>query len=250
MTTILASPQKCPACNSPDLVYVRDLIGQRTGDTLKLYRCKNCDSLLNPSGYVEDEQALKTDLKWHLDWFGYNSQKAPLLLKKLISLYPEAQTFLDIGCGIGATILQAKSLGLKAEGVEPNRFAVEYAQEKYSLDLKCDYFGKDLFTQKFDIIVCEQVLEHLEQPRQLVEAAIATLNRPGILYIGVPFRKDLVRQTIYNLFPNLPGSIFCDNDVHITHLSHRSMKLWAQEFQADACQRIKCCGTGFAFQFN
>lgn len=250
MNKMIAAPSKCPACYNQNIVYLRNVKGQRTDKELKLYSCNNCHSLFNPSGYVEEENALKADLQWHIDWFDYNAKKAPLLLNKLTSLLPQAETFLDIGCGIGATVLQAKSLGMKAEGVEPNCFAVEYGKKKFDLDLKCDYFRENLFTDKFDLIVCEQVLEHLEDPRQLFKTAIATLNRPGILFISVPFRKDVIRQLIYNAFPNLPGTIFYDNDVHITHLSHRVMKLWAKEFEVDAYKRIKCYGTGYAFQFK
>ena len=241
---------QCPVCQGKKIISLRNLKGQRTAKYFRLYFCSNCHSLFNPSGYKEDENILMSDRQWHIDKFDYKSKNVSILLSKLKKIYPQAKTFLDIGCGIGATVLQAKSLGLEAEGVEPNHFAVEYAKDKFSLDLKCDYFRENLFSHKFDLIICDQVLEHLENPRQLFKAAIKTLNRPGLLYISVPFRKDPIRQLLYTAFPNLMGTPFFDNDVHITHFSHRSMKLWAKEFGANSCELIKCGGKGYIFSFG
>ena len=242
--------RKCPVCSTKNILSLRKLKGKRTGNFIELYLCGNCYSMFNPSGYKENDNALKADLEWHIEKLDNKSNKALQLIKHLIEIEPEAKTFLDIGCGIGATVLQAKSLGLIAEGIEPNHFAVEYAQKKFSLNLKCDYFQENSYENKFDLIICDQVLEHLENPRQLFKAAIETLNRPGLLYISVPFRRDPIRQFLYVAFPNLMGTPFYDNDVHIVHFSHRSMKLWAKEFGANSCKLIKCGGKGYIFKFN
>jgi 2-polyprenyl-3-methyl-5-hydroxy-6-metoxy-1,4-benzoquinol methylase len=242
--------RKCPVCNAQKIISLRKLKGKRTGNLFNLYYCNTCYSMFNPSGYQENDCSLKVDLKWHISKFDSKGKNALKLIQQLMKINPDAKTFLDIGCGIGATILQAQSLGLKAEGVEPNYWAVNYAKENFSLDLKCDYFQENLYEKKFDLIICDQVLEHLENPQQLFKAAIASLNRPGIIYLSVPFRKDFVRQLIYTAFPNLPGTLFFDNDVHITHFSHKSMKLWAKEFQADSCQLINYGRKKYIFSFK
>lgn len=241
---------RCPVCNSQNIVFLRKLKGQRSGNYFALFYCKNCFSMFNPSGYHENDDALKVDLEWHISKFDDKKRNALQLIQKLMKIRPDAKTFLDIGCGIGATVLQAQSLGLEAEGVEPNSWAVNYAQEKFSLDLKCDYFQENLYQQKFDIIICDQVLEHLENPRNLFKAAISSLNRPGLIYISVPFRKEPIRQLVYTVFPNLPKTLFFDNDVHITHFSHNSMKLWAKDFNASSYQLINDAGKGYIFSFD
>ena len=241
---------RCSVCESQNTNYVRQIKGQRTGKLFSLYFCQNCFSMFNPSGYKENNDALKLDLEWHINKFEDKKRNASELIQKLITIKPDARTFLDIGCGIGATVLQAKSFNLEAEGVEPNHFAVDYAKEKFAVDLKCNYFQESLYDRKFDLIICDQVLEHLENPQQLFKAAISSLNRPGLIYISVPFRKDPIRQIVYTAFPNLPGTLFFDNDVHITHFSHRSMKLWAEKFNADDYEFISIAGKGYIFYFN
>lgn len=241
---------KCPVCKSQNITKLRKLKGQRTGNLFNLYYCNNCYSMFNPSGYQENDYALKADLEWHISKFDSKRKNALQLIHQLMKINPNAKTFLDIGCGVGATVLQAQSLGLKADGIEPNYWAVNYAKENFSLDLKCDYFQENLYEKKFDLIICDQVLEHLENTQQLFKAAISSLNRPGLIYISVPFRKDPIRQLVYTIFPNLPGTIFFDNDVHITHFSHTSMKLWAKDFNANSYQLINNSGKGYIFSFN
>ena len=243
--------KECPVCNAKNTIIVRNLRGQRTGKLILLYYCNSCYSMFNPSGYRENNDVLKSDLEWHINNFDEHKIASDrLVIKQLMEAHPRAKTFLDIGCGIGATVMQARDMGLEAEGVEPNRYAVDYAKEKLSLNLTCNYFRKDLYERKFDLIVCDQVLEHLENPRQLFEAAVYSLNRPGLIYISVPFRKDPLRQLIYTAFPQLPGTLFFDNDVHITHFSTHSMKRWAADFQADSYQFIKIAGRGCIFSFS
>lgn len=241
---------ECPVCMSKRTFFLRCLKGQRTANYLRLYFCRNCHSLFNSSGYREDEKALIEDKEWHINHFDLVSKNTDILLNRLKEVYPKAKTFLDVGCGIGTAVLQAKSLGLDAIGVDPNPFAVEYGRERFSLDLRCNYFSPDLFQTKFDIITCTHVLEHLENPRKLLGEAIETLNAPGLLFVSVPFKKRLILNLIYILFPNFKGTPFCDNDVHITHFSHRSFRLWANEFGAQSYEYVKDGWQGYIFKFH
>jgi 2-polyprenyl-3-methyl-5-hydroxy-6-metoxy-1,4-benzoquinol methylase len=237
---------KCPVCLSRQAVFLRYLKGKRTAKYFKLYFCANCRSLFNFSAYKEDDKALIADKQWHINHFDRNTKRAIPLLNELKNLYPQAETFLDIGCGIGATVLQARRLGWEAVGIEPNPFAVEYAKDQFSLNVTCDYFKQDSFKNKFDIISCIHVLEHTETPRLLLKAAIETLNRPGLLYLSVPFKKK-EKLWKYILFPNYKDSPFFDNDVHIIHFSHKSFRLLAEEFGVTSYKKMQ---DGYVFEFK
>lgn len=239
----------CPVCLSTRLFYIRHIKGQRTGKYLRLNFCVNCHSLFNPSEYKEDDKAMMADKNWHVSNFNKVTNRTSILLTRLKAFNPTPRTLLDIGSGVGATVLQAKSLGFDAIGVEPNHYAVNYAKEQFSLDLRRDYFNRNLFQNRFDVITCIHVLEHLDNPRKLFQDAIETLNRPGLIFLSVPFIRAITLP-IYTLFPNLRGSPFHDNDVHIIHYSHKAFGMWAQEFGAHSCEYIKDGWPGYLLKYE
>jgi len=79
--------------------------------------------------------------------------------------------------GIGSSMRVARDFGLIASGVEPNPYAVLYAKRVYSLDIVCTYFDNNLFSKKFDFITIISVLEHLTDPRTLLEKAKVVSKR-------------------------------------------------------------------------
>lgn len=78
------------------------------------------------------------------------------------------QRVLDVGFGdgYGATIL--RQAGSEYVGVEVDPAAVQQAERKYEGDFRL-YDGVHLPQETFDLAVCFQVLEHLEEPSLLLE---------------------------------------------------------------------------------
>ncbi len=212
----------------------RQLRGKRTGNFFSLYGCRRCHSLFNPSGYREDDATLQKDMEFLLSYEDANCKRAEVLVGKLKSILPEAETFMDLGCGTGTLVKAAKDASFKSTGIDLNPYTVNYGK-KCGLDLLCTDLTMQLWSQSYDIITCTHVLEHLERPRELFEAALGILNRPGLIFLSMPFRLPAVLQILYILFPRLHRTPFYDNDVHITHFSLRSIRLWAKEYGAKCC---------------
>jgi SAM-dependent methyltransferase len=109
-------------------------------------------------------------------------------------------------------------------GSEPNYYAVEYAQTNFGLEIVHGYFDAMLFNKKFDIVIAEQVLEHVPEPRKFMSDIFSVLSPKGILYLSVPGIPGGIFMIGYSiLFPRAPQSIFRDNDVHINHFSHKGI---------------------------
>ena len=131
---------------------------------------------------------------------------------------------LDIGCGIGATLLAGNKLGLIGSGVEPNPFAGKYAKQHYNLDIVEDYFHPEHFADNFDIVILDQVLEHVPNPQQFIKDVFSVVKPSGLLYLGVPGnRGGIVRVLFSLLFQQNRMSIFNDNDVHINHFFRKGI---------------------------
>lgn len=103
---------------------------------------------------------------------------------------------LDIGCSSGLFMEYAAERGFSVKGIEPSRYAVDIAQS-CNLDVTMGYFKKELFTEEsFSIITLWDVLEHCEDPKEIIDAAFHVLAPGGRLFIQVPNAMGLAPRIL------------------------------------------------------
>ena len=112
-------------------------------------------------------------------------------LSVVASLVPEQAAVLDLGCGSGALgqyLLETK--GCSVDGVTLSEAEATHARPHYrrvvvdnleSCDLRATFAG-----QRYDAIICADVLEHLSRPEQVLAACRELLTPEGQLLISVP----------------------------------------------------------------
>ncbi|MDP8256350.1 MAG: glycosyltransferase [Candidatus Alcyoniella australis] len=98
---------------------------------------------------------------------------------------------LDLGCGAGyGAQLLLQSGAQSVLGLDVASEAVEYARQNYSADnLRFeigDAANPEIEPQSFDLVVCFEVIEHLLQQRELVQAAARTLVPGGLFVVSTP----------------------------------------------------------------
>ena len=229
----------CPICNSSKIIKIGFLTGSRTGKKHPLYACRNCYSLFQRPSYHEDKKALRDDLEWHINKKEVYKISSKVIIKKLLEINPTSKTMLDIGCGIGTTLLEGKKLGLSCSGIEPNLFACKYAKQHYNLDIIEDYFRPEHFTDSFDLIILDQVLEHVPQPQQFMKGVFSVLKPSGLVYLSVPGNKGGIIRVLFSLlFQRSKKSIFRDNDVHINHFFHKGILHLSYENRTHVLRKV------------
>jgi 2-polyprenyl-3-methyl-5-hydroxy-6-metoxy-1,4-benzoquinol methylase len=114
-------------------------------------------------------------------------QRAKIILKNLIKLNLNGKTLLDVGSGFGYFLEEAKKNNFKILGLEPSKEL--FLMNRFIKNIKNitfeDYFKKNN-KKKFDFITLIHVIEHLNNPKQIIQSAIKLLNNNGILYIETP----------------------------------------------------------------
>ena len=103
---------------------------------------------------------------------------------KILELLPSDKNvrILDAGCGIGNLSKRLLENGFK------DIIALDIENE---LKIKIPFIEADLnkklvFEEKFDVIICQEVIEHLENPRHLLREFKKILRKEGIIIITTP----------------------------------------------------------------
>lgn len=125
----------------------------------------------------------------------------------------EKLNLLDAGMGKGRSMRYIDGAGVSEHiaffGFDKNteRLASAYGRERWILK-QCDVevSGVPFDTAMFDIVICEQVLEHLANPGPVVEEMARVLRPGGLLIVGTPVFPPglaLVRRYVVPLFRRL-----------------------------------------------
>jgi len=96
-------------------------------------------------------------------------------------------TLLDVGAGIGQFLFLARDSYDAVYGTEVSEAAIRIAKQRYNLDLfQGTTESLDLRGRVFDNITLFHVLEHVPDPRGVLERCRSLLSAEGILVIAVP----------------------------------------------------------------
>lgn len=94
---------------------------------------------------------------------------------------------LDVGCGADRYLSRMRALGWRVEGVDRSPLAAEEARDAYGVDVAVSEVpGPNIPRGPFDLVTMWQALEHLEAPREALEAMRDCLAPGGRLVVSVP----------------------------------------------------------------
>lgn len=136
-------------------------------------------------------------------------------------------SLLDLGAGSGAWGLRIESDGNKVKGIhlEPDGCQIDCIEA----DLN-EQFSKHL-EEKFEVISCIEVLEHVEHPRNVFREAAKLLKKNGVFIISTPNASGIYSRLKFFITGRF--AMFDDfqyDDIgHITPLTHWQLKKMYEE---------------------
>ena len=104
---------------------------------------------------------------------------------------PEGSRVLDVGCGTGSFVREARAEGFLAEGVEPSRMLADIAARVVGVPVAQCQIEQFRSPYPFDAIVIWDVLEHLYEPVRVVGRAAEMLKPGGVFIAQVPHHRGL-----------------------------------------------------------
>ena len=109
---------------------------------------------------------------------------------RLLARLPKGGNLLDVGCADGGrTALYANSLGISLNAVHGIEAKSAYLEKGLPFPISVLNLETDSFPWEagsFDLVVCNQVLEHLKNMFLPMNESVRVLRKGGRLLIGVP----------------------------------------------------------------
>lgn len=97
---------------------------------------------------------------------------------------------LDIGCGNGNISIYLGSLGYRVRGVDISEKAINIARKNNPYpNVSFDAISAEALSaekERYSAIICSEVLEHLDNPKQLLDTIYNLLEDDGVLIVTVP----------------------------------------------------------------
>jgi 2-polyprenyl-3-methyl-5-hydroxy-6-metoxy-1,4-benzoquinol methylase len=222
----------CPACGAPSSDATCVLASGRSYEgrpfTSRIFRCRCGHGFLNPQPTFVELIAFYDD-DYHGFVFPTNKEEFETWLSQVrqgdrlnhVRIKPGGR-FLDIGCGGGLMVAGMARVGMEAEGLEPSQFAASRAREA-GLNVRCGLLHEVAYpAERFDAISISHVLEHIEDPREILRECRRILKPGGELVIGVPNFDSLVFALVHKSWIGL------QLPTHLHHFSVNSLRMLAE----------------------
>lgn len=162
----------------------------------QLVRCNNCGfQYLNPrlrSDVVIEGYSQGSDEMFISQAAGRERTFAKSL--KLIERHKPAKgRLLDVGTAGGSFLAVARQAGWEVAGCEPNRWLVNWGNDKYGLDIQPGtIFDMQLEDASFDVVTLWDVLEHTPDPSKVLLECQRVLKPGGLLVVNYPDVDSLI----------------------------------------------------------
>lgn len=183
---------KCYLCQSSKLGTIHH--GTRDINNLNVIKCLSCGLVfLEDFGHIDEDfyssgEMLPIDMDKYLETYREENEK------RLEMFLPDilGKTVLDFGCGAGGFIRQA-CRSCRCSGVELDR---RFYNALQTLGINM-YSDIDSVDRKFEVVTLFHVIEHLKDPRTILEQSKGLLEEGGKIIIETPNSQEAL-LSLYN----------------------------------------------------
>jgi 2-polyprenyl-3-methyl-5-hydroxy-6-metoxy-1,4-benzoquinol methylase len=107
------------------------------------------------------------------------------------NLEMEKTLVLDVGCGTGINVTIPLAIaGYSVIGLDIDQASIERARQTArgmsNAEFRCSALSEMQFSEPFQVVICSEVLEHLERPALLIQQIQDVMESNGLLLMTVP----------------------------------------------------------------
>ena len=191
--------------------------------------CKDCGLIWRTP---DSSQISKTYEKSYFHSKKYSNKRKHKIKKSgwLIDLArihnPGISNLIEIGCSLGYTLEAANNRFINHLGIDISNYAVDYCNNIGLNATKASFEELKKTGQKYDLLFMQHVLEHFENPFQVLKDCYELLNENGIILILVPNSKysRAVKHNSKHRFYSIAGV----GSEHFVYFNYNNLNLVLQ----------------------
>lgn len=224
----------CYICGSNNL---KKLAGYY--DRHELVKCKACGFVFMENIPSEEE------LSSYYSEYTYLTKGflSPLTIKSFNLILDEFESYrkngniLDVGCGRGSFLVEAKKRGWEVYGTEYSDTAIQLCSKNGIKMTSGRLSANSLPKNYFDVITSFEVIEHINNPVEELKNITSLLRKGGMFYCTTPNFNSLLRYYLKDEY-NIIG--------YPAHLSYYTYKTLNRLFKDSGLSKVKFLTTGIS----
>lgn len=121
-----------------------------------------------------------------------------------------SRKLVDLGCGSGLLLLIAKAFKMELYGLDISSSILNELEKLIEeRNVRCKLLKSDIrktpfLNSEFDIAICSEVLEHIENPEDAIKEMSRIIKKNGIAIITVPFEEDIQSTICTHCYKRTP----------------------------------------------
>lgn len=177
----------CVACGS---TYAQKL---GVKNELEIVRCTGCGTIYTPYSpwYTSSYFYLGYYLKpQEVDTPAFVKQRLEEITAEFAP-YRHTNRLLDIGCGAGSLLEAARKHGWQAQGLDVSSHATRHVRELGFEVFEGELHEAEYPSAQFDVVTAAELLEHIFEPRALLQEVARILRPGGLFWTTTPHARGI-----------------------------------------------------------
>jgi 2-polyprenyl-3-methyl-5-hydroxy-6-metoxy-1,4-benzoquinol methylase len=177
------------------------------------YHCPSCDLI-----FASRNEDTKTVIAYYRDLYFDNEAEDQMSGRRtdlyrdilyVLDGYKKPGSLLDVGCGCGFFLKEARGRGWQVLGVDPSRKSIDHAGSLIGDAVVCGTLDDVPADRRFDAITLINVLDHMLDPFRQLQEVQDLLAPDGIIYLRFP--NGSFHSFMTRLFKILPARQFINS---------------------------------------
>lgn len=217
--------EKCPVCSSKEfhVEFSKFDIDIVCCDFCSLRYSKKIP--VNAEDIYSDSEYLPSSINVYIKNAAFRKERFAKERIELISKYIQplnGKRLLDIGCGTGWFLEVAREYGFEIFGQELGKELADWSSDRLGIRIFKGPISDIQISNTFDVITMFDLLEHVENPLQLIFDCKRILNDKGIILVFTP-NFDSLAIDVMKEHSNLISPVG-----HLTYFSEKSVTFLSQ----------------------
>jgi SAM-dependent methyltransferase len=194
---------RCPLCSSSRVDFVQ---GHADFTASAIHHCSDCSFWFGAPVPSEPELShyYRTTYARNRTWAGSPEyialmQRRAAAQRKFIGLeLPEIHSALDVGCGVGALVVELRRFGVEAVGYDSDESVIRIGRMRWGANIHTGGLVGAEEGKRFDLLCLSHVVEHFRAPVTDLETLAHQVRPGGWLLVEVPQTLPWVFDSSFN----------------------------------------------------